>query len=212
MDSRLLDQTVALAGVFQAAWLAQQLAHRGSVDVHACRVSIESLFVSNPDTTEAVFGGVQNLRRGLEILRDSMGGDSKPEDLELARYILSLIQLQTQLQKNPDILEAVSSGLDNIDDQRAFFQTEPGDEDVPPAIVSKLSDLYQQTISTLKPRIIVSGEQGYLTNPVIAEKVRAVLFAGIRAAVLWWQVGGRRWHLLFRRSKLTNAAGELLRA
>ena len=212
MDNSLRDQTLALAGVFQAARLAQQLARRGSADSHATRISIESLFVSDPKITEDVFAGSANLRFGLQTLRDGMGGESKPEDMELARYILSMIQLQGQLTKQPAMLEAVSDGLDSINSQRTFFQKDDDADIIPPAIISKLSDLYQQTISTLKPRILINGEQACLTNPVIAEKIRAVLFAGIRAAVLWWQVGGRRWHLLFKRSKLARCADELLRA
>jgi high frequency lysogenization protein len=59
---------------------------------------------------------------------------------------------------------------------------------------------------------MVSGEHGHLNNPAIAAKVRATLLAGIRSAVLWRQLGGRRWQLLFARSKIARAATELLTA
>ncbi|MEK7758734.1 MAG: DUF489 family protein, partial [Pseudomonadota bacterium] len=49
-----------------------------------------------------------------------------------------------------------------------------------------------------------------LSNPAIADKVRAALLAGIRSAVLWRQLGGRRWQLLFSRGKLARTAAELL--
>jgi len=76
--------------------------------------------------------------------------------------------------------------------------------------IDDLAQLYARTISTLTPRIIVSGEHGYLTNPRTAARVRAVLLAGIRAAYLWNQLGGRRWHLVFRRSRTGKAADQLL--
>ncbi|HKM37225.1 MAG TPA: DUF489 family protein, partial [Thiopseudomonas sp.] len=37
-----------------------------------------------------------------------------------------------------------------------------------------------------------------------AAKVRALLFAGIRSARLWRQLGGRRWHLLTKRGAMLH--------
>ena len=41
------------------------------------------------------------------------------------------------------------------------------------------------------------------------DKIRACLLAGIRSAVLWRQVGGSKWQLLFHRKKLVQAAQQL---
>jgi high frequency lysogenization protein len=41
-------------------------------------------------------------------------------------------------------------------------------------------------------------------------KIRAWLLAGIRAAVLWRQVGGNRRNILFSRSKIVKNAQQLL--
>jgi high frequency lysogenization protein len=38
------------------------------------------------------------------------------------------------------------------------------------------------------------------------------LLAGIRAALLWRQVGGKRWHMLFFRSRLKPSLRRILRA
>ena len=59
------------------------------------------------------------------------------------------------------------------------------------------------------PRIIVQGDQGYLSNPDNAARIRALLLAGIRAAVLWRQAGGTRWNLILGRNKLVAAARRL---
>ena len=83
---------------------------------------------------------------------------------------------------------------------------------VHPLLVEKLAELYSRTISTLTPRIMVSGEHGHLANPAIAARVRAALLAGIRSAVLWRQLGGRRWQLLLRRGRIARAAADLLTA
>ncbi|MGH8570919.1 MAG: DUF489 family protein, partial [Gammaproteobacteria bacterium] len=36
-------------------------------------------------------------------------------------------------------------------------------------------------------------------------KIRAVLLAGVRAAMLWHQIGGRRWHLPVFRKRILRA-------
>jgi high frequency lysogenization protein len=33
----------------------------------------------------------------------------------------------------------------------------------------------------------------------VADRIRALLLAGVRLAWLWQQLGGRRWHLILRR-------------
>ena len=70
--------------------------------------------------------------------------------------------------------------------------------------------LYQDTISTLGPKIMVSGEQPHLSNERNANKVRALLLAGIRSAVLWKQCGGSRWQFLFGRNAYKKECERIL--
>ena len=78
------------------------------------------------------------------------------------------------------------------------------------SLVSKIDGLYQETVSTLNPRILVRGEQIHLTNPDTAGKIRVLLLAGIRAAVLWHQLGGSRWKLVISRKKYVRSANQIL--
>jgi high frequency lysogenization protein len=130
----------------------------------------------------------------------------------MARYVVALVQLEGSLRRRPAMLDAIRQGIDTARAQMKFFQNDTPAEDVHPLLMEKLAELYSQTISTLTPRIMVSGEHGHLNNPAIAAKVRATLLAGIRSAVLWRQLGGRRWQLLFSRGKIARAARELLAA
>jgi high frequency lysogenization protein len=57
---------------------------------------------------------------------------------------------------------------------------------------------------------MVQGEQTYLRNKDHAGKIRALLLAGIRAAVLWHQLDGRKWKLIFFRKKYVLTANQLL--
>jgi high frequency lysogenization protein len=78
--------------------------------------------------------------------------------------------------------------------------------------VEAVANLYQDTISTIEPRVIVQGKPDHLQRERNLHWIRALLFAGLRSAVLWRQLGGSRWSLLFGRQKLLLAARELLHA
>ena len=76
--------------------------------------------------------------------------------------------------------------------------------------VARFADLYLKNISTLSPRIMVNGDPVHLNNSENANRIRALLLAGIRAATLWRQSGGGRLTLLLRRSPLLRETRMLL--
>ena len=55
-----------------------------------------------------------------------------------------------------------------------------------------------------------SGEHNYLANPANADRIRALLLAGMRSAVLWRQLGGSRWQILFKRKHIITEARRIL--
>lgn len=210
MSMPYTDRTLALAGLFQAARLAQQLAREGRAEPGAFAASIQSLMLIDAPSTDAVYGGARGVTTGLELLRSKLTGNTQANDAELARYVIAMIHLEGQLRRQTDMQEVIRRGIEAAREQMKFFEATENDETVHPRLVEKLADLYTQTISTLSPRIMVNGEHGHLSNPSIAAKVRAVLFAGIRAAFLWHQLGGNRWQLLFSRRKIAVEAGNIL--
>jgi len=224
--SRLLDeQTIALAGVFQAASLVDQIARRGLIPQHEFEASINSIFITSPQATEDVFGGVEelpfNLQLGLKQLRD-LTSKQKSDNKDVTRYALSMLHLESRLRKHPQMLDSIASKLETVR-QQSRFHLRDTDEETPdtgieprttgfahPSVVANVANLYQETISTFSFRIQVTGEPRHLQNKDNANKVRALLLAGIRAAILWRQVGGRRWHLLFFRSRVGRTAARIL--
>jgi high frequency lysogenization protein len=210
MNSSFTDRTLALAGLFQAARLAQELAREGRTDAPAFVASVQALMLIDAPTTEAVYGGAQGVALGLDLLRNKLGGVTDSGDVEIAKYVISMIHLEGQLRRQPDMQDAIRRGIEAIQSQMKFFEAEENGEAVHPRLVEKLAELYSQTISTLTPRIMVNGEHGHLSNPLIAAKVRAALFAGIRSAFLWRQLGGNRWQLLFSRAKIAAEARQIL--
>jgi len=106
--------------------------------------------------------------------------------------------------KDPAMLETLSTGVDLATRQSEHFSVTHEN------VIANLADLYSRTISELGPRIMVNGEQNYLETTAISNKIRTVLLAGIRSAVLWYQLGGRRWHVLFNRRRYQEVAEHFL--
>ncbi len=198
------EQTLALAGIFQATGLVRDLAHEGKVRQDAFAVCVHSLFATNPANTEAVYGGVAGVRYGLELLIKQIGDPRSPQNLEVVKYVVNVLHLERQLIKRPAMLQQISAGVEKARGQSVHFDITHEN------IIASLAACYVDTISTLTPRIIVAGAQGHLSNPDNANKVRTLLLAAIRSTVLWRQCGGSRWQLFFGRRHILSAAQQLL--
>ena len=204
---RTEEQTLALAGIAQSAFLVHQLAHHGLAAQDKFSTMINSLFVTHPKTTEEVYGNAGKLQLGLQVLQESLAGSSSIfSHAEVMRYQMSLLFLEYQLSRKPQLMNEISKGLDKI---KTLYPDVHLAEDS--HAIRDISRLYLSTLSTLSFRIKVRGDMNHLKNDHIACKVRAALFAGIRSAVLWRQVGGKRWHLVLRRKHLANTIEPLLR-
>ncbi|PPK69378.1 high frequency lysogenization protein [Methylobacter tundripaludum] len=191
----ITNQTIALAGIAQTAALVQQLATTGAADTKALEASIGSLFVSDEHGVANVYGGLSGLKLGIERLNDQMSG-LKIANPEQARYAASLVFLENQLSKQPAMLKTIFAGIERAQSQSEHFGL------LHENVLANLGNIYHTTISTMQPRIMVNGEQEYLSRPDVVNKVRACLLAGIRSAILWKHCGGARWKFLFYRKKI----------
>ena len=77
-------------------------------------------------------------------------------------------------------------------------------------LLNSFASIYSDIISPLGARIQVAGEPAILKQESNQHKIRALLLAGIRSAVLWRQVGGKRRNILFSRTKILAQAEQLL--
>lgn len=198
------EQTIALAGVFQAASLVQQIANKGMANSAVIESSLETLFHFDSDTTEGVFGNLAGVGTGLRVLSEQLTAFRNKQNIEITQYVISLLVLERKLSSNSRMLSQVTDTLAEIETSLEFFSL------MHENIFSKLGALYKETVSTLEPKIIVHGEQPFLSNERNASKVRALLLAGIRSAVLWRQCNGSRWHILFGRKSYINEARAML--
>lgn len=202
------DITIAYAGVCQAANLVQQFAHKGTADRDAFRQSMRSLLVTQPETTLSVFGDdLFHLKMGLETALSQTGGGNGKLDTEVGRYWISLIALSQKLDKKTEAKQQLAQRLQQIERQLPLYE----DDVLADQMIANLAAIYSDIISPLGTKIHVVGMQDYLVRPDIQHKIRASLLAGIRAAILWQQVGGSRWQFLFSRKKIFNQAQQLYR-
>ena len=202
MEQNDQNRTIALAAVFQASALVRKLAVEGSADENDKRTIIASLFQDDVASINDVYGGLPNLRSGFTLLSGLLNSPGEtPETIDITRYAIGLLHLETQLSKQPAMGERILKGIEEALRQKAYF-----DDVLHSSVIGKLADTYQDTISTLGPRIMVKGEQEHLGSPSTATDIRATLLGGIRAAVLWKQAGGSKFKLMLRRRKMVEAA------
>jgi high frequency lysogenization protein len=191
----ITNQTLALAGVAQAAALVQQLATKGNCDPLALESSMASILKIDSDSVIDVYGSLSGLKLGLEQLNVQMTG-YRITNPEQARYAASIVFLEHQLAERKNLLNTIQSGVIKAQAQSEHFGL------LHENVLANLSDVYQNTISTLQPRIIVHGSPDFLSRPDVANKIRTCLLAGVRSAILWRQCGGTRWRFLFYRKKI----------
>ncbi len=205
MIKSVRDQTIALGGVFQACSLVKALASHGRPTDPALEATLHSLFKVDAESVADVYGGLSGVALGLRTLVEQL--DYQPRttrDLEVTRYVLALVYLERKLIKKTKLMDRLADGIKAASTQADFFSRTHVN------VVARLADLYKNTVSTLSPRIMVRGEPEILSNSDNANLIRALLLSGMRAAILWRQCGGSRWHFLFSRRKIVGEAKALL--
>lgn len=200
------QQTYALAAVFQVAKLVQQIARNGQVDQTAISTLLNSTLITSPDNTLDVYGGeISNLSLGLTTLSEQLGNQSKAKDPELTRYIVSMLALERKLTKNSRVMATLGERI-----EQAKRQTEHYDI-TSDTLLASLASIYSDIISPVGTKIQIAGEPAILKQTINQHKIRALLLAGIRNAVLWRQLGGKRRNIIFARSKILDCAQTLLK-
>lgn len=202
MANTLFDRTIAFAGICQSVKLVQEIARKGSCDYDALSASLNSIILTNPSSTLEVFGSEESLTVGLNTLINEL--DNSPGGSELTRYLINLLALERKLSGRRDSLAQLSDRIETVQRQVQHFEL------LDDQMISNLASIYLDTISPLGPRIQVTGNPAQLQQTGVQHKVRALLLAGIRGAVLWRQVGGKRRHLIFGRKQMIEQAKIIL--
>ena len=86
------NNTIALAGIFQAAELVRQIARQGMLDQAPFEASIQSVLKLNADSILDVYSGLSGIRTGLRVLCQQLDNGTK-RNMEVMQYVLGIIFL-----------------------------------------------------------------------------------------------------------------------
>jgi len=198
------ERIMALAGIFQATELVRQAANHGTWSGYAADTCLESLLAIEADSVEDIFGSADRLRLGAETLISILQGDRRY--MESLGYAVSIMQLENNFRKKPQMQALIGTELLSIVD------IDDGAEihEIKDLQAQKIATLYTQTMSTISPRIVINGRPQHLQIDRTVNWIRTLLFAGLRSSVLWRQMGGGRFSLMFGRKKMLEQVETLL--
>ena len=198
------ERIMALAGIFQATELVRQAANHGTWSGYAADTCLESLLAIEADTVDEIYGSTNRLRLGAETLVSVLQGDRR--HMESLGYAVSIMQLENNFRKKPKMQAHIGSELltiTTIDDELELHE-------IKDLQAKNIASLYTKTISTISPRIVINGRPQHLQVDRTVDWIRTLLFASLRSAVLWRQMGGGRFSLMFGRKKMLEQAQTLL--
>ncbi|WP_369938739.1 high frequency lysogenization protein HflD [Xanthomonas medicagonis] len=200
MDARVL----ALAGVAQALQQVRRIAETGQSEASQVRTLLDSVFRTDAATPEAVYGRAGDLAPGLRLLHNYFRNQGQDE--ALPRLALAVLQLERRFIRDADTGAKVTAGIARV----APLLERHGDS-AHPEVIGALGQLYADTISHLRPRVMVQGNPHYLGQAGVVAEIRALLLAAMRSAVLWRQMGGSLWDFLLAKRRMIEAADRALR-
>ena len=196
--STIDDRVLALAGLAQALRQVRRIADTGQADSEVVSTALDSIFRIDAPSPIAVYGDVAALRPGLRAFRDYLAGTG--DDPLLPRLALAVTQLERRFSRDDAMAGQVHAGI------VALAPTAERLGSAHPDVLAALGTLYADTVSQLRPRVLVQGNPHYLGQAGVVAEIRAVLLAALRSAVLWRQLGGSPWDFLLRRGEMAASA------
>jgi high frequency lysogenization protein len=203
------DKTLALAAIFQAAGLANELARKGSTDSSVETFLTQTVLVMDTDNVSEIYPSIDGLKPGLRWLEGCLleQGRGLQNAGEIIRIALGVIQVEGQFNEHEGVQNTLRTRLENINRQRVMNPDMSSTE-----LNNLLGSAYVDSLGQLRFRVQIRGDAKQLQAPGMAERIRAILLAGVRAAWLWRRLGGRRWHLIFTRGQILREIREIAKS
>ena len=206
-------QNIALCAVAQCAALVHELALGKEIRQSQLASAINPLLILNPESVEQVYPNLESLTLGFSTLQSILGSNRLKQNSQIRRYITEILILRKTLSKNMIMQSVVRAGLSNLEPIRPSLidcmQTNQQEINEQNYTFEEISSLYRKTLSTLKHRIKVAGKVQFLKNEIVSNKIRGLLFAGVRSAVLWHQLDGRYWRLFIYNKRISNTVSNI---
>lgn len=184
------QRALALAALAQTSYLITSITQTGKCDPVYFKHCIDALLDDNYTQHSHFSLGNTQAKRLLQ------GQDIK-HSKQIVSYAAGMLALEKKLAKQNSTLQSIGNGMQRIHKQVQFFN-DPCHE----SIIAAIAHLYGETVSTIEPRIIIRGKPEYLKQGRNTEKIRCLLFSGIRAAWIWRINGGHPFRFFVGRKKL----------
>ena len=194
-----------LAALAMAAQNVDRLANTGLIPHDEFDCLVKSVLTFDAETPLGIYGDdIVYLASGGKMLREMLGKGGNRKYPEIIRYFISLMQVERQLHRQSALLEQLRGHLEVAKSKsEQLHHTHE-------SVIETLNLAYQETVSTLKFRIMVTGNHGrHLQQGNNPAKVRTLLLSGVRAAMLYRQLGGCRLSLLFQRGRVFSYLTEM---
>lgn len=188
-----------LAAMCQISKLVQKTAKYGQFNEVEVASFLKSIVNLNPAHPQDVYEDEWALKEGYKTLISQLSPEGD-KDVEMVKYVGSLMQLERALTSNKAALDELAKRLNEVERQLLHFDV------CDTTIVAAFADIYSQVLSPLGQKIQVFGQPELLKQPSYQQKIRALLLAGIRSAVLWRQLGGKRRQFFFGKKKIVQIA------
>ena len=193
------ERTCALAGIASCCILVDELSTSGSADQEHLHFFTEAFLDTDPSNITSAFRPQNALASGLQLLRGMGAGTSNESDRRRLSYTVQSIQLMQQFMRRDDLLKMLADGIPQIKAWESLDER-----------LLAMGELYERSASTLSFRIQIQGSQGYLRQPEVAQKIRALLFCALRFALLWRQSGGSKFDFIIRKRNIGLLAQDIL--
>lgn len=200
MSEKMRNQTIAMAALCEAALLIQQVSKGQAFDSQALATLVGGIMNTAPENVDQVYPSLASLKQGSYLLVHQLSGQATSKDVEVTRYLAGMMSLSKKLLNNQTALTGLSTSLKEVERRLEHFDITDA------SIIGNFADIYSKNISPIGQKIKVIGTPQNLKQPVIQNQVRALLLAGVRAAVLWRQMGGKRRQFIFSRNKILKSA------
>jgi len=201
----LPSRVIAFAAMTQAAHLVDKIATTGLCpNIDAFEASLKSILAVDSDSPIATFGGYSSLELGFKSMLEQLDNPNNERNLQVTKYVIGMISLEKKLTRNSSAMNLLGERVNQVNRQLVHFNI--SDE----SVLANLDGIYKDIISNLGPKIQVNGKPSCLQQVITQHKIRSLLLAGVRAAVLWRQLGGTRRQLLFSRKAMIYHAKQNL--
>jgi len=191
------SRCIAFAAICQAAYLIEKIATKGLCpDAAAFDASVRSIMRVESDSPLDIYGDYGALEVGFKSMLKQLDNAGDGRNMQVTKYIIGMLTLEKKLSKNRATLSLLDQRIHQVQRQLAHFDINDD------SVLNNLDSIYKDLISTLGPKIQINGSPSCLQQTQTQHKIRALLLAGVRAAVLWRQIGGKRRHLIFSRKAM----------